>query len=482
MRVLFIFSICDFITPEKPLQVQEQMQFGISYISSLLKSKGHTTDLLILTHETKKKVIFETIREFKPKLICFTSVASEYEFIKDTAKAIKRAFPRIYLLAGGPHISLNPEIAIRDDFDAICIGEGEYPALELVQQLEKGGVPAKISNLWIKTKGNIEKNPTRDFVQELDSLPFPDRKIWQRWIEDTNTRHAIILGRGCPFQCSYCSNHALKKLATGKYVRFRSADNVVDELKQLLKDFPSIEEIYFEVETIGANNDFALDLCRKLEQFNKDQKKLSYGVNLRIIPGAKYDELFKAFKKANFKFINVGIESGSQKIREKMLRRFYSNKDIIQAVRLAKKYGLKVYTYIIVGLPGESLKDFQESIRCCRLCQPDGLLYGIFFPYPGTDIYQYCKDNNLLPKKIDNRLERSKAVLDLPGFPRREIQKQNDWFFYNVYKGYRPLHVTLGHVVYRKLRSNYLLNKIFRKASRNALVKRLLNRVKKASY
>jgi radical SAM superfamily enzyme YgiQ (UPF0313 family) len=327
MHVLFIFSISEYNTPQKPLRVHGQIQFGISYISAILKENGHKTDLLVITHETKRNEISKTILEYEPKLICFTSVSSEYDFIKDIASQIKAEFPSIHLLIGGPHTSLNPQTVVEDKFDSVCIGEGEYPTLELVQQLEKGENPTKIGNLWIKNKENIEKNQTREFLQDLDCMPFPDRVMWQKWIEKKDSRQTILLGRGCPFQCTYCSNHALKRLAPGKYVRFRTPANVIDELKQLITEFPDTREVYFEVETItmGSNMEYAIELCRNLVQFNKDHKKLDYGTNLRIIPNTDYDTLFQSFKTANFKFVNIGIESGSQVIRDKMLRRHYSN-------------------------------------------------------------------------------------------------------------------------------------------------------------
>ena len=147
MNILFIYSRQDYYSTDKPIQNQEQIQFGISYISSLLKQYGHNTKLFVITKKTKKYKLEKFLKDFLPSLICFTAVYSEYRFIAEIAEYIKNRFPEIFLLIGGAHPSLNPVECIKDSFDALCIGEGEYPTLELVEQLQNGQEPSMISNL-----------------------------------------------------------------------------------------------------------------------------------------------------------------------------------------------------------------------------------------------------------------------------------------------------------------------------------------------
>ena len=176
MNILFVCSSQDVQSERKPLRTQEQMQFGVSYISSFLKQHNHNTKLLILSklsHTKGKTILDEYIQDFRPQLICFTAVSTEYDFIAEIASYIKSDHPDIYLFVGGCHVSLNPEEAISSDFDALCIGEGEYPTLELAAQLEQGSLPSGIPNLWIKNNLGIQKNQPRPFLQDLDSLPFP---------------------------------------------------------------------------------------------------------------------------------------------------------------------------------------------------------------------------------------------------------------------------------------------------------------------
>ncbi|MFX0065493.1 MAG: B12-binding domain-containing radical SAM protein [Candidatus Hermodarchaeota archaeon] len=476
MWILFIYSLNIVYSqnPLRPLESLERLQFGISYISAFLKSHGYRTELLVLTRETKNEYISDFIIDFHPNLICFTTVTTEYNFIAKIAQYIKARFPNIYLLVGGPHVSLNPESAIKDSFDALCIGEGEYPTLELIEQLKEGRKPTSIPNLWIKRDNQIEKNPTREFIHNLDNLPFPDREMWLRWINyPHNRRQVILLARGCPFNCSYCCNHALKRLAPGKYVRLRSVENIIEELKAVIKRFPQTKEIYFEIETIGVNLEFAIDLCSKLEKINKKLKRpLSFGANLRITPKKNFEPLFAALKKANFRFVNIGLESGSEKIRKEILRRNYSNKDFLRIVQLMKSYDLKFSTYNMIGIPGETLSDFKMTIACNRTALPNWMNVNIFFPYPGTDLYAVCKELGLLNHRLDER-ERVKASLDLKQFSRKQVQKQFEWFYYNVYRGYKPLYLALGMVFYIKMRNIVVLNRIYCKLTSYPFLKKI---------
>lgn len=468
MNILFIHSLDDILSPAKPLRTPEQMHFGISYISSVLKGHGHNTRLAVLSRmlgERNRRMMDEHIGRFLPKLICFTAVCTEYGLIREMARYAKVRYPGIYLIGGGPHISLNPEEAICDDFDAICIGEGEYPTLELISQLENGSRPSGIQNLWIKNAPGIEKNKTRPFIQDLDSLPFPDRDMWSGYIERMpGSAEPVLLGRGCPFSCTYCCNPGLRNLANGPYVRFRSPDNIINETKEIIKRNPSETDINLEVETIGVNKAWALELCAKLELLNSElQKPLSFITNLRITPNAGLETLFAAFKRCNINTIKIGLESGSERVRYEILKRNYSNRDIVYAVRSARRYDLKVTFYNLIGVPGETLADFGETIRMNRLCLPDRTIPHIFFPYPGTELYAVCKKEGVLPTRIETELERSRATLDLPGFTRRQIQDGFVWFEYDVYKGHKPMIKIFFKVLVSKFLSNPILHDLYRR-------------------
>lgn len=460
MKVLFVYTVDDIQSIQHPIDSWSSIQFGISYISSFLKKHGHKTKLLVLggnsSWKTNVKLAESIIDEFNPELICYTATFSQYAFIERVAEFIKNRFEGKFHLIGGVHASLNPDAVINGPFDALCIGEGEFPTQELCARLEKGAFPSGIANLWIKSKnGQIEKNDTADFIQDLNIFPFPDREMWIPWIiEREDDELAVLLGRGCPYDCAYCSNHALRRISHGKYVRIRSIDNILGEISELCENYPQ-RKIYLEVETITANKKWTLEFCSKLKAFNCSiGSNISYGCNFRISRYSIDESLFIAFKEANINKINIGLESGSEKIRRDILKRSYSNQDFFDTVAMARKYGIKYYIYNMIGVPFESLNDHMETMSLNRQCQPAGHYTGIFVPYPGTQLYDLCVKEGLLKNVLDFGVERNKACLDMPMFSKRQIQHCLTWFNYRVYRGYQPLWKLYMSVIRVKIKTS----------------------------
>ncbi len=295
-------------------------------------------------------------------------------------------------------------------------------------------------------------------------------------MDPPGSRQVVLLGRGCPFECAYCCNHALKDVSPGSYVRLRGVENIAEEVKGIAERSPGAREIYLEVETFYLDKNWALELCGKLEGINRSLgNRLNFGVNLRVTPGADYGALFQACERANFKFINIGLESGSERIRKQVLRRNYSNQDIINAVNCARRHNLKVAFFNLVGVPGETKKDFSETVRLNRACSPDWVMTCIYYPYPGTDLYSLCREKGYLGGRIDTEMERSRPNLDLPGFSRRQVKQSYNWFYYHVYKGKVPVYNLLLRVLVAKLRAWPKLFHLYLYLRRNAFYARLKN-------
>jgi len=438
MRILFVYSTQKTIVPQKPLLGQEGIYHGISSIAGVLKQHQHQCELAVLDRANggkNFKILSQKIKEFKPQIIAFTAVFSEFDFICDIALQVRKHFPSLFLIAGGVHITLNPDENYLSLFDAICIGEGEMPMLELVQHLEADESIHDIQNLWLKTPESIYINPQRPFLQNLDELPFPDREMWQEWILEPHTKPTVLLGRGCPFDCTYCSNHSLRKISSGKYVRMRSPENILSEIRKLYEEYPDIHEIQLEVETIVIDHVWLKNFCGQMEAFGKETGfKISFSTNLRIFPRMDVEFVFEQFKKANITLVTIGLESGSYRIRKEILHRDYSNELLLNAAEKAKSYGIAIALFNMVGLPTETPAEFAETLQMNRLIQPAFHATSIFFPYPGTKIAETCKQMNLLPEHINTKDERQLAVLDLPDFSRKQIQKSFDSFHYQVYR------------------------------------------------
>lgn len=438
MKILFIYSVQKSLLLKKPLKAQEDIQMGIAQLSAVLKQAGHETDLLVLDRKYKKQntaLIDNKLHANRYGLVCFTSVFSEFNFISEVAQYVKSIDDDVFTILGGTHVTISPEDSYLDIFDALCIGEGENALLELANKLDRKEDISSIPNLWLKHAGQIIKNKTIDFIQDLDSLPFVDRDLWQPYIFDTHTRLTVLVGRGCPYNCTYCCNHRIRKVADGKYVRVRSPKNIIAELNYLSARFPGITEYFLEIETLGANLSWLVQLCDEIYQFNKNrEQKLAFGANLRVYNNLDIELVFSNLKKANFESIIIGLESGSERVRTQVLNRQYQNDTIIKAADCARKHGIKIGVFNLIGLPTETLSDFNETLKMNQLIQPDWHATSIFFPYKGTRLYDMAEELRLLPHELNFKEERQHATLDLPGFSRKQVQQQFDSFHYNVYK------------------------------------------------
>ncbi|MFT7518772.1 MAG: anaerobic magnesium-protoporphyrin IX monomethyl ester cyclase [Kiritimatiellia bacterium] len=481
MRVLFVHSVKNAFQPDRPLRQWEQIQFGISYISAVLQQHGHTTDVVVFNSQKSapfKATLEEELRRFRPDVVGFTGVFTEHSFLGRVSRYLRAHHPNIYTVVGGAHAQLYPEKALVDgDFDALCTGEGEHIMVQLLEQLTEHGTATGIDGMWFRRPDGIERNAKSSFEADLDTMPHPDRRMWRRWVaDDQNSRMTILLGRGCPFLCTYCSNHVLRKTSTGRFVRFRDPDAIVAELRELTRMWPDKRSVRLVVETIGVRKQWLYDFCDALAAFNETlDEPLCFSANLRITPRMDTDRLFSQFAKANFDNVTVGLESGSERVRSTILKRHYPNAMVVQTARSAKKHGVKLGLYNLIGIPGETRDDFLDTIALNRACQPDFHALSIFFPYPGTELWEETIALGIDPDAIDVEAERTVAKLDLPGFSRRQIQHYFDWFDVYAFHGVKPAGQLARTVVLAKSQRHPRMHT----AMRRTLATRPLRRVSK---
>jgi radical SAM superfamily enzyme YgiQ (UPF0313 family) len=480
MNVLFVYTVPYAPSPPaKPLPDWTEMSLGISYLASVLERAGHTIRLAVLRREGWTDDLDRVLRDFAPGLLCFTAVTTEYPFVEKVARHLRRELPGVHQIIGGPHASVQPAHVLQGPFDSLCIGEGEGALLELAEAVENGTEPAGIANLFIKRDGSVERNPTRPLCEDIENLPYPHREMWRPWV-DSDARHTLLLGRGCPYDCTYCSNHALRKLAEGKYVRMRATADVVEEIRSLGSDYPALAEIYLEVESITANPKYALELAQCLEELNASRAKpLSFGTNVRILRKKRLLPLFEAFARAGFSHINVGLESGSERVRREILRRHYSNEDLFRTFDDARSAGLRINAYNLIGVPGETPEEFRQTIAVNRKAAPDESRLSIFYPYPGTDLYTVCVERGLRIRLDEENAERYRAPLGLPEFPNRKVERYFRWFDFMVYRGKKPLSTLVRSYFGKRLAAHPRLLRRYRYHTNHGpllLAKRLLKR------
>lgn len=405
--------------------------YGLGFLSSVLKKGGHQTALQYLYGNYDSKPLLNKIEEFEPDLIGITTVSFQFKYIKRLLKDISGY--GIFTICGGPHISLAPyELEKTEFLDAICVGEGEYALLELADALENNQDITKIKNIWVKKDGNIYSNPSRPFIEDLDKLPFVDRELFdfQKIVYSDYDRAEFMSSRGCPYSCTYCSNSGLRKVAEGKYVRFRSVANVIAEIKDVITRY-KVKSVYLNDDVFTINKGYVEEFCT----IYKDEIGYPFEINTRVENLTL--EILQMLKDAGCYRIAMGLEQGDEKFRKEVLNRPMSNQKIEEAFALAKKVKLKTKTFNIVGFPFETAEIHMGTVNLNRKIQPSSLVIYIFEPYPGTPLYDTCVKNNFIEKEREDEefVSRTDTILKLPMFSRKEIIKCYRRFPWRVYGG-----------------------------------------------
>jgi len=373
---------------------------GIEYISSVLKENGHKTDLvfdpgageqeyelkIIKKHFNFEKDILFKIKRFSPDLIAFSALTPLFPWVKSLSKLIKEEFD-IPIIVGGMHPTILPEKTLKyRHIDMICRGEGEFALLDLVNSLESRKENYNIDNIWFKQNGKIIKNPLRTLIQDIDNLPFPDKDLFFKY-GAFNIRYVIMSSRGCPYNCTYCHNHQLRKIYNNSksYVRFRSVDNVIDELKWALKRY-KFKSIYFHDDIFGLNYKWLKEFVVKYK------REINIPYKCLIRPQNLTEERLRLLKDSKCKYVDVGLESGNPRIRNDIFNRNISDKEMLRNFLLIKKSGIKFSTLNIIGTPSETLKELMDTFNFNYKVKPKGALFSFLYPFPKTKIYEICEE------------------------------------------------------------------------------------------
>lgn len=373
--------------------------FGIEFLSSYLKSKGHTVDLIILNQEGKKfdPVVF--LKKEQPDVVAFSITTIDHKWSTELARKIKTELSTTLTVFGGAHPTIYPDMINEDGVDIICRGEGEYPLAEVMENIDKGIQDhTKILNLYVKTQdGHIFRNPLRSLISDLDNMPPPDRDIYySRYplLRDMTTKK-FFTGRGCPYNCSYCSNHVYRKLfnGLGHYVRYRSAEKVIEEIKDV-KDKYGFKYVYLAAETITTNKKWFIHFL----EIYKKEINVPFSCLSRV--NELDEEIIMKMADARCFFTSFGLESGNQRIRNDLLHRDMSNEKILEVAKLLHKYNIKFLVHQIFVLPTETPEDAFDTIDMDIWMKADSTWSTIFQPVFGTDIYEYCKQNKLLSSEF----------------------------------------------------------------------------------
>ena len=242
----------------------------------------------------------------------------------------------------------------------------------------------KIKGIAFKHKYEIIKTEPRERIRDLDSLPFPKHEFFEKTIKKHKTAY-MMTSRGCPFSCSFCPSSAF----LGVCLIQRSAENVFEEIKYLIKKFPYLEEIHFLDDEFVCNNKRIIDLCKMMLKENIKIKWNCLGRASSI-----NEELISWMKKAGCYEVIFGVESGSQRMLDGMGKRV-KVEQIINAFEICKKYKLETACLMIVGLPGENKESVNESIALAKKLKKV-ISPAILIVYPGTRVYEVAKEKGMM--------------------------------------------------------------------------------------
>ena len=346
---------------------------GIAYLASSMIKSGHEVKIFdgklsALTCEE----ISSSIISYQPDLICITCMTVEFPMVKKLASMFKdNALTPIAV--GGAHINAVGIDALRECsyIDYICVGEGEYLINDLIEEIQHKSNMFHINGLGYRLQGQAFLNVPRDYPDDYDLLPFPQWDLFEH-VEQI----PVLTHRGCPFKCTFCGHNS------GFKPRYRSTDNVLDEIEFDIKTYrPKV--IRFEDETFGLNMNRTKRILNGIIErgFNKF---VTFSAQTRV--DRIDDEFITLLKKAGFDLLELGVESGNEKIL-KDVKKGITLSQVRRAVSLSKKYKLKVWCKFILGHPGETLATMRDTVRFIVDINPDQLSVSIMTPFPGTPIY-----------------------------------------------------------------------------------------------
>jgi len=385
VRVLFVTQ-----------QVDYEPQ-GIMHLSSALKAAAHQVELAVAVHQDP----LAAAREFRPDLVAYSVITGSQRYYLDLNRRLKAEMPGLFAVFGGPHPTFFPELANEEGVDGICRGEGEEALVELVDTLAGGGPDAVLGlrNWSFRRDGRLITNPVRPYVEDLDGLPFPDRDlVYGRdpLAANSKIKH-FLTGRGCPYNCTYCFNHALSEIYRGQGRRFRqrSVDNVLEEVRWVREHYP-LEFVVFVDDTFVLSMDWLAEFAEKYPR----RVGLPFFCNTRA--NLVTAEQVRLLKEAGAHSVSMGVEAGSDRIRNELLKRRMSREQILGAARLIREGGLRLTTTSMIGLPTSTLADDYETLQLNVEARPAYAHVFIFQPYPRTELGEFTREHGWMVGTFDD--------------------------------------------------------------------------------
>jgi anaerobic magnesium-protoporphyrin IX monomethyl ester cyclase len=375
---------------------------GILLISSVLKQAGHRISLVVATEEDP----LEAARRLRPDVVGYTVYTGPHTWYLGLNQRIRAQLPGVFSVFGGPHPTFFPEMIEQPGVDGLCIGEGEYAMLDLMNALERNGngvtlTQPSIPNWWFKLNGEVVRNPLRTLLTgaELDALPFPDRELlYAAHKQSRRTKiKPFITGRGCPYDCAFCFNKAYSDLYQGQGRRFRrrSVDHVIRELVEVTSRY-DVRFVLFMDDTFILQNKW-------LEAFMaryKDEIGLPFWCQVRA--NLVTEQNAALFKDAGCASVSFGLETGNDRLRNAVLNRNMSRQEILGAAETLRRHGIPLMTNNMLGLPTGTLQNDFETLELNIQCRPAYANVFLFQPYPKTALGEWAYQQGWMMGSFDD--------------------------------------------------------------------------------
>lgn len=417
---------------------------GLKYVHYSLLRKGYNSSILYLpifnvSRKRHLEAIKKLVLEIDPALIGISLVSYEYNrasALSDYLKSFAQSTPIIW---GGIHPTISPEDSLLHA-DYVCRGEGERVIVDIADALSKNEDMRKINNLCYLEDGLMKSNSLYPIVENLDEVPayehIPrnsfifadqkirtlDKKIFRKYARHRGRIYSVMTSRGCPFSCTYCSNNFLTRLYQSQKIRRRSASHVIEELEKAMNDNPEIEYINFQDDCfLACSNEYLTEFCSVYKT------KIGKPFIIRAVPVYITADKMKSLKESGLSWINLGLQSGSDRVLKDIYKRRSLRADFLKAARIVKDFKIAAFYDVILDSPFESEEDRIKTIETFMETPKP------FYPqicsltfFRSTEIYEKAKlecpehlsknhleKDNLMPRRnLINNLTRLATVLE----------------------------------------------------------------------
>ena len=374
MKVLLIYPPYPYesvSTFEEPL--------GLLYLASSLLAAGFQVDVADLTFNPQMKGLLP--RVLWADVVGISASTPLFGAAKAVLRAVREIDPTMFVVAGGPHVTAKPSDALDVGFDAVVIGEGENTAPEVFAAASNREQLAEVRGIAFLENGEMRTNLPREFVSNLDDLPFPAR----RFIDYSRYRRmGLISMRGCPYRCIYCK--PVEDRLFGKKLRKRSPENVVDEIDGMLRDVGN-RLISFKDDTFTVNQ--TEWFARLREELERRHLKIAWQCSSRV-DSVSVPKL-KLMKEAGCQQIFFGVESGAQRILD-YYRKDIQVEDTRSAFEMCRSVGIRACASIMLGAPMETRRDLELTYQLVRAIKPFNWHVHVTTPICGSYLYEQVKD------------------------------------------------------------------------------------------